>query len=121
MVRLDGLSDSALGILVRLLADDPVTAWVLDAVAQEREARTSGTHGFPLEIPVLTLEDARILNRHLIMGAHTLEDLVYTPHAVHADDAAIDKSFLDAARFLSQISEDLGKHFLEGAGKLQLQ
>jgi hypothetical protein len=116
MVKLDGLSNDALGILVRLLSDDePVTDWVLQNLVQERDARAAGGHAFPLEIPVMSLEDARILNRHLIVAAHTLEDLVYQPHGDNAPDAP----FLEGARFLAQVSEDLGKHALAGAGTLQ--
>jgi hypothetical protein len=115
VVRLDTLSDTALGILSRLLADDLVTNWILQNVVEEREARATGRHTFPLEIPVLTPEDARILNRHLILGAHILEDLVYQPHA----DAGPDEPFLEGACFLCGVSEALGKHLVAGAGKLQ--
>jgi hypothetical protein len=98
-----------------LLVDDPVTNWVLQNVVEEREARATGRHTFPLEIPVLTPEDARILNRHLILGARILEDLVCQKHA----DAGPDEPFLEGARFLCALSEDLGKHLVAGAGKLQ--
>jgi hypothetical protein len=115
MVRFDGLSNEALGILVRLLADDPVTGWVLETLNAERQARAAGQHAFPLQIPVMPLEDAQILNRHLIAAAHTLEGLVYGPH----DDDGPDAPFLAGAGFLAKVSEDLGKRALAGADKTQ--
>ena len=117
MIMISGLSDQCLIILIRLLSDDDdhVTSWILERLIEERQARAAGGHAFPLEVPVLNLEDARILNRHLIVAAHVLEDLGWQPHA----DNAPNEPFLDGARFLAQVSEDLGKLAVAGSsGKL---
>jgi hypothetical protein len=115
MIKLDGLSIDSLNILIRLLADDPVTGWVLQSLDAERKARVRDEHAFPLTLPTLAPGDAKILNRHLIVYAYTLENLAWEPHA----DNFSDKPFLDGARFLALISEALGQQALAGADKLQ--